>query len=610
MPIRLPSLAAVLRAAGAAARRFPVVSAAALVSAAAAWWLIASDGDSRDAVRLLTAALLALPLGFAIAVWQERGAPSGEAGPTASRALPGAAVVLVACGGFWLVWPRWTDEMIATRFLHLAVVGHLAVAFLPFLGRREPNAFWQFNLRILFRWVEGVVFAAAIFAGLALAIAAVDQLFGVDVDEKAYAYLWVACALLFHPHFFLAGAPRDLGALERETGYPPVIRTFAHLVMVPLTALYLAILSAYFVKVVVTGQWPSGWIGWLVSGAAVLGILTLLLASPPAEQERPAWVTQFERWFWPALLPAAVMVGLAAWKRIDQYGVTEVRYFLSALTLWLFAVAVVYTWRRGLPLIGIPASLAVVALVTFAGPWGAYRTAERSQLVRLERVLDQLGMLREGRIAPTAGGLEAGPATQAANIASYLARMGGEHRFGPWLADRGVVVPAPADTLDAEARDRAFRTGALAALGLAGYRTERQEWVWVSREEAGPVEVRGWDWLVPVTQPREAGTPWPAGDTLAARVAADRRSVEVRRGAEPLVIVDLGAALDSLARWRLRDSPQSQVAPDSLLAATAEAPGLTALVRIRRAGLRDSAAHWRAGSLDASVLLRLAPPAR
>ena len=80
---------------------------------------------------------------------------------------------------------------------------------------------------------------------------------------------------------------------------------------------------------------PSGWIGYLVSSVAALGILSLLLVHPIKERKENGWIRTYGRWFYLALVPSIVMLLLAIWQRIAQYGITEKRYFLIVLSLWL-----------------------------------------------------------------------------------------------------------------------------------------------------------------------------------------------------------------------------------------------------------------------------------
>ena len=596
MALRLPSIDQITAGTRSAVVRFPgPVLAAVLAIIAAFQWIGARGINEERPVRLLATALLALPLSVAGTValerWVQRPATARWGG-----LVIGALVVPL----YWLGFPHWTEELQASRFLHLAILIHLLVAFVPFLGRREPNAFWQFNRRIFERYLLGVVYAAALFAGLSLALLALDKLFGASVPDRSYARLWATMAFLFHPLFFLAGVPKDLEALEPDASWPGGLRAFARFVLVPLTTIYLLILTAYFVKVVVTGQWPSGWIGWLVSGAASVGVLTLLLSGPPATRHEAPWASLFERWFWPAVLPATVMLLLAIWKRIDQYGVTEKRYFLAILALWLLGIAVAFTIRRRLNLIVIPVTLAALAAAIFAGPWGAYEVSKRSQFTRLEAALDSLGALSNGRLTAVATDANADQSSQAANIVRYLVRTHGTAPMARWLGEREFTV----EDLGPDSVGYWYGQSekVVAALGLQGYQADgRPRYLNLYRQGEPVLAVTGYDWLVPLREKGAPDTAWPAADTLAARVGADGRSIEVRRGGELIATVQLDRMIDNLVEWQLRNA-QGMPAPDSLL--SGGTPDGTALLRLRQAGLRDSAGVWRLEQVNGEVLVR------
>ena len=596
MPLRLPSIDQITAGTRAAVARFPGPVLAALVATLAAFeWIGARGTNDLPAMRLLATAMLALPLSVAGTValerWVQRPATAKLGG-----LLIGALVIPL----YWLGFPRWTEELQASRFLHLAILIHLVVAFVPFLGRREPNAFWQFNRRIFERYLLGGVYAAALFAGLSLALLAIDKLFGVTVPDRSYARLWVTMAFLFHPLFFLAGVPRDLEELEPDASWPGGLRAFARFVLVPLTTIYLLILTAYFAKVVVTGQWPSGWIGWLVSGAASVGVLTLLLSGPPATRHEAPWASLFERWFWPAVLPATVMLLLAIWKRIDQYGVTEKRYFLAILALWLLGVAIAFTIRRRLNLMLIPLTLAALAAGIFAGPWGVYEVSKRSQFTRLGAVLDSLGAISDGRFTPIGSEANLERSAGGANIVRYLVRTHGTDPMAEWLGARQFTVNDL--QRDSSGRTYAQAETIIAAMGLQGYQGDgRPRYLWLNRPTEPAVAVTGYDWLVPLRERSIADAPWPGGDTLAARLISDGRSVEVRRGGELVVSLALDRMIDEMAAWQLRNA-QGTAPPDSLFTITT--PDGSAVVRLRQAGLRDSAGLWRAEQVNGEVLFR------
>jgi len=68
------------------------------------------------------------------------------------------------------------------------------------------------------------------------------------------------------------------------------------------------------------------------------------------------------------------------------------------LTVWLAGIAAYFLLRQGRGIIWIPASLAVVALLSSAGPWGAFAVAERSQLQQLRELAVVYNLLENGKL--------------------------------------------------------------------------------------------------------------------------------------------------------------------------------------------------------------------
>ena len=120
---------------------------------------------------------------------------------------------------------------------------------------------------------------------------------------------------------------------------------------------------------------------------------------PLRERADSRWVNGYGRWWFVALLPSLGMLLVAIAKRVGQYGITEQRYFLLVLALWLTGLAIFYgvTASRNIKL--IPMTLCAVALLTSMGPWSAYAISRKSQVGRFDHLLERNGMGRAG--APT-----------------------------------------------------------------------------------------------------------------------------------------------------------------------------------------------------------------
>ena len=425
--MRLPSLDHIVTSALTSAARFPFVIGAAILGTIAALGSSGS-GPGTEFTRLLLTAMLGIPLLLSLTLVAERsGRPSGK------WMFPAAGISMLAA--FWWFWSGWSSPVQALRYVQLALAFHLFVAFAPYVASTGPNGFWQYNKILFIRFLTALLYSSVLYAGLAIALAAIDKLFGAGIAPKSYLRLWIVIAFLFNTWFFLAGIPDDLAALDERDDYPAGLRIFAQNVLVPIVLLYLTILTAYLAKVLFTRQWPNGWIGYLVSSVAVLGLLAWLLVYPLEEREEHAWVKAFTRGLYLALMPAIVMLWFAIYKRVAEYGVTEPRYFLIVLSGWLAGISLWYTVTRSRNIKLIPASLCAVALLTFAGPAGAYAVSARSQTNRLDAILSRNGILRDGRLHLAGTAVSLADRREISGTLRYLLESHGVPAIGAWLPD-------------------------------------------------------------------------------------------------------------------------------------------------------------------------------
>lgn len=409
-----PSVSLAWNQAIAAAKRFPMVIGAGVLAAVAAIALEQSVEPEERWVSLIAVATLGLPLFFSLTVLSEVERWDAR---RRSMVMAGGTVVLLV---LFLLWPDWTGAVAGVRYVQFSVGFHLLCAFLPFATVQLYNGFWQYNRTLLLRFLTAAVFAGVLYAGLATALLAVDKLLGIEIDPDVYFWLWAIIAFVFNPWFFVGGIPENVRSLEDSSDYPAIVKVFAQYILIPIVTVYVLILTIYMGKIIVTATWPSGWIGYLVSTVATLGVLALLLVYPIREHEENRWVGLFARSFYIVLVPSIIMVLLAAWKRIDQYGVTEPRYILIVLSLWLAGIAAFHI-ARGLENIKvIPISLCFVALLTSFGPWGAFAVSRGSQERRLERLFTASGLLVDGALRPTTETIEFADRKEMSAILRYL----------------------------------------------------------------------------------------------------------------------------------------------------------------------------------------------
>ena len=531
--MRFPSLSTLVTRARQVLVRFPFTLFAGVLAATCA--IVASIHDGNDLWgRLTFVAALGIPLSFALTLLAELRSWSLA---RLSLAILGAVAILAA---FFFAWPGLDEKHDAIRYFQFSAALHLAVAFLPLVGIEENAAFWQYNRRLFLSFLRAVVFSAVLFAGLSVALAALDKLFGLDVPGDTYLRLWFIIAFVGNTWIFLAGVPEDIASLAADREYPRALKIFTQYILTPLVAVYLLILLAYLVKILITSEWPSGWIGYLVTSVSVAGILGFLLVHPLRDDPGEGWIRAYRRWLFIALIPAAIMLLVAFVKRIAPYGLTELRYLGALLGVWLLAISVLFTVKREHGIRVIPLSLSVLLLITLFGPLGATHRAVASQAARLQREL------AAARTPPSPGVVT--PAEVEASSALYFliehnARAPIATAFGGTLPG-GVVLP---DSLRyrADSLGKAVMTAAsldYSRWGVAG--APRPGFFSYHANEADAIPIGGFGWLVVVNMRDSVVTAGPDTLRIAFDSASQKLSVSSRNGSA--MSFELAPLLDAL----------------------------------------------------------------
>ncbi len=561
MAIALPSIADVVTAARRSAARFPLVLAAALVTTVAGLVLVDRPSDTQEVdsiwTRLMVVGSLGLPLLFAVASFLE-----SRQWPTA-RVIAAHGAALIVLGVIAYAWSDWTNSQRTLRYALFSSAFHFAAAFLRFVGRDAPNEFWQYNRVLFLRFLTSALYVLVLFVGLSAALGAINVLFKANIAGETFGRLFIIDAVAFGTWFFLSGIPDPLSSLATRTDYPDGLRRFSQYVLIPLVVVYLLILTTYLVKVLFTREWPSGWIGYLVSFVTITGMLAWLLVRPLEERPAHAWVKGFTRGFFIALLPSIAMLWMALYKRVDQYGLTERRVIALAGALWLSSIAVFYIASRSRNIKLIPMTLCLLILPLSAGPVSAFALSRRDQMARLEQLLTRNELLKDGRLVRTTRTVTDSDAVAISESVWYLRDAHGTHVLDAWLSDsvrrqlaRGDARLDPWSLVDRQAElvmtsiglpfNRRRGRSPLSADGTFEFNGDGN----------GPFDVVGYEHLTHVyAWSSRADTGRAVGGGLVMRVAADSSAIQFMR--DSVVVLSLPA--DSLVAVGLRDTVPSAI---------------------------------------------------
>jgi hypothetical protein len=430
--MKLPSIHKVYLEAGRAARRFSFVLFSALALIITALILIETEPKQSVGFSILFSAMLGLPLLTALALCAEK--RNLSPGLSVSTQLLGV-MLLVAYGFSVPTSFQHAQAGFFIRFGLLAAASVLLVMIAPYLKKGEMNGFWQYNKTLFFRLFIAAIFSVVLFAGLAIALTALDKLFGVSIPGKRYGELWVLVAGLFAPWFFLAGVPEDLDSLDCIEEYPKGLKIFAQYILLSLVIVYLLILYAYLLKILVQWNWPRGWVSSLILGFSAVSILSLLLMHPIRDRSENAWIRAAGRWLYIVLIPLIAVLFLAVTERIGDYGITESRYAGIALGIWLSAQVIYFLFSKSKSIKFTVGSLCLLVFLMSWGPWGMLSVSQRSQVGRLSRLLTKNGILVNGLIHKGHGKVSQEDAQEVSSIVSYLNGIHGYEAIQSWFAD-------------------------------------------------------------------------------------------------------------------------------------------------------------------------------
>lgn len=346
----------------------------------------------------------------------------------------GIFVAAAVAATFYMMWFSFTPW----ENLQLAVVitaVHLLVA-LSAIWNRDRTEFWEVNKVLFLRTLMAGLFTQVLGGGLSLALFALQELFGVDVDFKWYGTMWAVLVGLFNTWFVLGGIPETPTQKEQRSVplYPRGLRVFVQYVLLPLVLVFLCILYAYGVKVLFFTQ-LNGSVAAFIDALAVVGTLSFLLLYPLRNDTEHAWINFYASWFGRLMIPLCVLLWIALVVRVQAYGVTEERYLGLVVASVLTVLSLYLAIARDPDLRIIPVTLLLACIVCLSGPIGMLDVAYGNQTQRAERVLRAGGVLHDGMYdIAKAQKLSDSDKLTVQSTLDYLSTYRSNNRLNAWLA--------------------------------------------------------------------------------------------------------------------------------------------------------------------------------
>lgn len=335
-----------------------------------------------------------------------------------------------------------SESVFVSRYLIFISCFHLAVSFLAFYHRDEIDSFWQYNFFLLIKFLLSFVFSLTLFVGLGGALLGIDKLFDANLDLKYYLDLALFIFLIIQTIIFLYFIPASFEVFKARRLFNKSLRIFVQYILLPIVLVYIVILYLFLFRIIIYNSIPSGWVCTPILIFSITGILAYLLIYPIRLQAANKAIFVYSKYFFYILLPLLSLYFIAIIKRILPYGITEDRYLVLILGVWLLIISVYIIVSKRDNIIVIPVSLFLLLFISAIGPWGMFQLSVQNQVRRLEFLLKKNQLLVNQKLItpPKDYQIPEQNANSIRSILNYLNKRGEINKIHPWLGDKDQAV--------------------------------------------------------------------------------------------------------------------------------------------------------------------------
>ncbi|QQK08955.1 DUF4153 domain-containing protein [Miniphocaeibacter halophilus] len=240
-----------------------------------------------------------------------------------------------------------------------------------------------------------VIFSIVILVGTQLILYALSILFFDFIDYRYFMSNINLIMILVNLIVFLSNYPK--ASIYEDYIVPKFFKKLLINIVVVLLIIFGLILYIYFAMILIQRRILVRQIAYLVIvyGGFTIGTLMLLNIV-----DNNKFKTTYMKIAPISIIPLLGMLFYSMGGRINNYGVTENRYFVVLIGLWLLFSSIYFIvnkYKNNLPVLMV---FSLLTLIGTVGPLSAYNISTRSQKSRLEYYLNKNNMLQDEKLVP------------------------------------------------------------------------------------------------------------------------------------------------------------------------------------------------------------------
>jgi len=305
-------------------------------------------------------------------------------------------IILLLLLGLWIWWRHIAPIPDPGQMIQMLLIGWVGVLWLVGIvlrwTERKDISVHQWILHLIEQVVIAVLFTVLLAWWTSLALMAIQSLFGLHIDGEWFATLRWMSALFLGWVSFMDGVLTG----DKEFSWTYQIHKRKRMLSRVLWFLLLVfgvILYVYMAKILITRDWPSNEVSFwafLYSGLVIVSSIILL----PIWQDDNERLITIRRWMYASILPMCVMIAVAIYQRLQQYGFTIERYLVVTFLIWLTVISLLMVFQARFRLWWLFASLMWVWIFSvFVWPLDAKTVSYRDQMNKATTALSWAWMI-------------------------------------------------------------------------------------------------------------------------------------------------------------------------------------------------------------------------
>lgn len=339
------------------------------------------------------------------------------------RFLGNLGIVLI-CLIFYFLLPETKTTAFITFYVSLSFILFFTFTLIPYLGKKINYSFYM--VRLLLNIALSYFYALVLFAGVSGLVFAIETLFELDFSGMIYLDVFIISTFVFGNLYFISTLEHiNYEAMPNQ--YPVAIKVLLTVIIYPLTIAYTAVLYAYFLRILMTMEWPNQIVANLILWYGLIAFAGLC-ATDSLTQLAP-WIYRFKNWFFTLFILPTLMLFISIGIRIYHYGLTFQRYYVLFIGIWFSGVIFYHLLKKLLGprlklengtfyiLLGV-----FLLLITSFGPISAVNLSYHSQEKRLTHILTEEGLLNNGILTPNTN-LEQTTTDTIISLVNYLEQI-------------------------------------------------------------------------------------------------------------------------------------------------------------------------------------------